>query len=154
MAIDFHSEKNRYTYASREANTDWAQAILEVANPRGCRVADVGCGGGIYSNAWADLGAASVIGVDFSEQMVIAARENARERRHVSFQQGVADRTGLASDRFDIVFERALIHHLQDFDSCFAEAYRLLAPGGKLIIQDRTPEDVQIPGSPEHIRGY
>ena len=35
MAIDFHSEKNRYTYASREADTGWAQAILEVTNPRG-----------------------------------------------------------------------------------------------------------------------
>ncbi|MDV2657678.1 class I SAM-dependent methyltransferase [Pseudomonas aeruginosa] len=154
MTIDFHSEENRYTYASREAHGGWAKAILDVVDPRGARIADVGCGGGIYSNAWADLGAAAVVGVDFSEQMVIAARESAQERPNVSFQKGSAENTGLPSENFDVVFERALIHHLQDFDECFAEAYRLLAAGGKLIIQDRTPEDVQIPGSAEHIRGY
>lgn len=154
MTIDFHSEKNRYTYASRKAHDGWAKAILDVVDPRGARIADVGCGGGIYSNAWADLGVAAVVGIDFSEQMVIAARENAQQRLNVSFQQGSAENTGLPSENFDVVFERALIHHLQDFDDCFAEAYRLLVAGGKLIIQDRTPEDVQIPGSSEHIRGY
>ncbi len=153
MTIDFHSEKNRYTYASREAHDGWAKAINNVVDPAGARIADVACGGGIYSKAWADLGAATVVGVDFSEQMVIAAREH-QKRPNVSFQRGSAENTGLPSANFDVVFERALIHHLQDFDDCFAEAYRLLATGGKLIIQDRTPEDVQIPGSSEHIRGY
>ena len=33
-------------------------------------------------------------------------------------------------------------------------ARRLLVPGGRLIIQDRTPADIQVPGSPEHMRGY
>ena len=54
----------------------------------------------------------------------------------------------------DIVFERALIHHLPGYEPCFAEARRVLAPGGTLIVQDRTPQDVGLPGSPEHLRGY
>ncbi|WP_454691952.1 class I SAM-dependent methyltransferase [Achromobacter aloeverae] len=154
MSIDFHSQKNKYTYAGRTADDGWARAIGAAVDPRGKRVADVGCGGGIYTRAWDDLGAGQVTGVDFSEQMVAAAREKAQDRPRLSFQVGTAQATGLAAESVDIVFERALIHHLRDYDDCFAEAYRLLAPGGVLLVQDRTPEDVAIPGSPEHIRGY
>ncbi|WP_233233862.1 class I SAM-dependent methyltransferase [Bordetella sp. LUAb4] len=154
MSIDFHSQENKYTYATRTANHGWARAMEGAVDPRGKRVVDVGCGGGIYSQAWDDLGAQSVVGIDFSEQMVAAAREKARARAKLSFQVGTAQATGLAANAADIVFERALIHHLQDYDECCAEAYRLLAPGGTLLIQDRTPEDVRIPGSPTHIRGY
>ncbi|MFC4278816.1 class I SAM-dependent methyltransferase [Achromobacter aloeverae] len=154
MSIDFHARKNKYTYATRTADEGWARAVSAAVDPRGKRVVDVGCGGGIYTRSWDDLGAQSAIGIDFSEQMVAAAREKAQGRPQVSFQVGTAQATGLAAASADIVFERALIHHLQDYDDCFAEAYRLLAPGGTLLIQDRTPEDVRIPGSPEHIRGY
>src|SRR5262249_9808097 len=62
--------------------------------------------------------------------------------------------TGLPMASADIVFERALIHHLGDLKACFAEARRVLVPRGTLIVQDRTPADVDLPGSPEHLRGY
>lgn len=54
----------------------------------------------------------------------------------------------------DLILERALIHHFEELQPCFTEAYRLLRPGGVLLIQDRTPEDCLLSGSPEHIRGY
>ncbi|MGV4935283.1 class I SAM-dependent methyltransferase [Serratia nematodiphila] len=154
MTIDFHSEKNRYTYASREAHSDWASAITTLVDPAGKVVTDIGCGGGIYSAAWADLGAVEVIGVDFSEQMVIAATEKNQPRPNLSFRKGDALATGLTAGSSDIVFERALIHHLKDYDACFTEAHRVLRPGGTYIIQDRTPDDVQLPGAPDHLRGY
>lgn len=154
MSIDFHSSENRYTYAVRDPDSGWAAAIGSMLDPSGKRVADIGCGGGIYSIAWSELGAKDVIGVDFSTEMVAAAQEKSAGRPGVSFQVGTADKTGLVSESMDIVFERALIHHIKDYDACFAEAFRLLAPGGKLLIQDRTPDDVQVAGSPEHIRGY
>lgn len=31
MPIDFHAEQNRYTYAAREADPAWRQAISEIA---------------------------------------------------------------------------------------------------------------------------
>jgi hypothetical protein len=34
------------------------------------------------------------------------------------------------------------------------QAYRILKPGGIIMIQDRTFADCQLPGSPDHIRGY
>ena len=154
MAIDFHSRANRDTYAGRQADAGWADAMRRIVDPAGKSVADIGCGGGIYSQAWHGLGARTVTGVDFSEQMVSAAREQAAGLTGVSFRQGDAMATGLPKASADIVFERALIHHLKDYRPCFAEANRVLVPGGILIVQDRTPDDIRLPGSAEHIRGY
>lgn len=154
MAIDFHSKANRNTYATRHASAGWAEAIRRYVDPNGKRIADIGCGGGIYSLMWHALGAREVTGIDFSEQMVDRAGEQAACVPGVSFRQGDATATGLPSASVDVVFQRALIHHLESYEACFAEARRLLGPGGRLIIQDRTPADVQLPGSSEHIRGY
>jgi ubiquinone/menaquinone biosynthesis C-methylase UbiE len=154
MAIDFHAEANRSTYTGRHASSGWADAMRGIVDPVGKRVVDVGCGGGIYSLGWHELGAVSVVGVDFSEQMVAAAREQAAGLSDLSFRRGEASATGLPAHSADILFERALIHHLPDYDQCFAEAHRVLASGGTLIVQDRTPEDVALPGSAGHLRGY
>jgi SAM-dependent methyltransferase len=154
MKIDFHAPQNRYSYAGREVQSDWIAVIRSLVDPAAKRVTDIGCGGGIYSAAWADLGAAAVTGVDFSAEMVRTAAEKNRGRPNTAFKQGDALETGLPPGSADIVFERALIHHLKDYDACCREAARLLIKGGRMIIQDRTPEDVSLPGSPEHIRGY
>jgi SAM-dependent methyltransferase len=100
------------------------------------------------------LGAAEVTGVDFSEQMVQAATERFQAVPHLTFQRGDAAATGLRDGCADIVFARALIHHLADLSAAFKEACRLLAPGGMYIIQERTPEDIQQAASRQHIRGY
>jgi ubiquinone/menaquinone biosynthesis C-methylase UbiE len=154
MSIDFHSQAIKDTYASRAAHADWAQAIGGLLQPAGKRVVDVGCGGGIYSLAWANLGAARVTGVDFSAVMVDTAARRADGRADLSFQVGAADATGLPSHSADVVFERALIHHLAEYTDCFQEAARLLVPGGMALVQDRTVDDVSLPGSAGHIRGY
>ena len=154
MKIDFHAPANRYSYAGREVQPDWAVLVRPLVDAAAKRVVDIGCGGGLYSAAWADLGAAKVTGVDFSAEMVRTATEKNRERTNIVFRQGDALATGLPSESADIVFERALIHHLADYDACFREAARLLVRGGQVVVQDRTPEDVSLPGSPEHIRGY
>jgi len=154
MPIDFHAQQNRYTYSGRSVDPSWFQAIRALVEPGGKRVADIGCGGGIYTFAWQALGAAQVTGVDFSAEMVAAGRERAADVENVRFVQGDAVATGLLSGSCDIVFQRALIHHLSSYDACFAEARRLLAPGGVLLVQDRTLADVNLPGSGEHLRGY
>ncbi|HEY4371628.1 MAG TPA: methyltransferase domain-containing protein [Burkholderiales bacterium] len=162
MTIDFHQAQNRYSYATRHADPGWAQAMQQRLAPGAdlaayladkC-VADVGCGGGIYSLAWRELGAQAVEGVDFSAQMVQTAAERAAGDAQLHFRQGEAGATGLESASVDIVFERALIHHLKDYGPCCAEALRVLKPGGVVILQDRTPEDVALPGAPTHLRGY
>lgn len=154
MPINFNDEENKFTYTGRTADESWKNAIVSIIDPSGLRIADVGCGGGIYSRAWLALGAREVIGVDSSPNMISAATENCIDLTNVSFQVGDATNTGLPDNSVDVVFERALIHHLTEIHSCLREGIRILKAGGMMIIQDRTLEDISFQGSNEHIRGY
>lgn len=155
MPIDFHDERNRGSYASRQADETWRRTMRDLVDPSGLRVADIGCGGAIYSKAWVDLGAEHVIGVDSSRVMVAAAREQYGGVQPLAFMVGDANNTKLTHSSVDLVFERALIHHLTELGPAMAEAFRILtSPSGRIIIQDRTPADVGLSGSPDHIRGY
>lgn len=154
MGIDFHDEANQSSYIGRSADETWRQSMRSILAPEGKRVLDVGCGGGIYSKAWAELGAATVIGADFSEVMLRAAWDHCREDSRITFLRRAAHATGLEADSVDIVFARALIHHLPEYGPFFEEAARVLAPEGMCIVQDRTMNDVLLPASPTHFRGY
>jgi SAM-dependent methyltransferase len=154
VAIDFHDRANRATYSGRDADESWRKAVLGLVDPASADVVDIGCGGGTYSRAWHDLGAATVTGVDFSGPILEAAREAHGELPGVGFRSGEATASGLPDASADIVFERALIHHVPDLVAVASEAARLLRPDGVLLIQDRTPEDVAQPGSPTHPRGW
>lgn len=130
--------------------------VQSLVDLTGRKVVDVGCGGGIYSKVLANAGAASVIGVDSSSEMVKAAREKGTDDQRVEFVVGDVQETGLLSGEYDLVLQRALIHHLDagTMQNGFEEALRLLHSGGILLVQNRTSVDCLLPGGPEHIRGY
>ncbi|WP_040949773.1 class I SAM-dependent methyltransferase [Gorillibacterium massiliense] len=154
MPINFHDARNRMTYTTRTADESWRSFMRETVDVRNKRIADIGCGGGIYTKALIEMGAAHVIGVDFSSEMLKGAASTCKDMQDVSFLQGNAYETKLPANMTDIVLERGLIHHLDDLDACFKEACRILKPGGDFIIQDRTPEDCLLPGSKHNIRGH
>ena len=157
MPIDFHAHHNRLSYATRQADLTWRENIQHsIIDIRGKTVVDIGCGGGIYTLALAEMGAVHVTGIDFSQAEIEAARERYSSISNITFIVGDAFHTGLESAQYDIVLERALIHHLrqEDLVRCFVEAHRILKPGGTLILQNRTPEDCVLPGSETHVRYY
>ncbi len=155
MGINFHSSKNRITYTTRKADVSWVGVIKKLVPLKDISTAlDIGCGGGIYSKALADIGVPSVTGIDFSEVILEGAQENCKEYPQISFKQGDAYNTGLSSNSYDLVIERALIHHLTDLQQCFKEVHRVLKDEGVFLVQDRTPEDCLLEGNNTHIRGY
>lgn len=154
MPIDFHAESNRRTYSGRQADASWRTAVRELVDPSGAVVVDVGCGGGTYTRAWHDLGAARVVGVDSSAPILAAAHDDHGDLPGVGFVRGDAVATGLPDAVADVVFARALVHHTPDLVAVAAEAARLLRPGGTYVVQDRTADDVALPGSTTHPRGW
>ncbi|MCY9659246.1 class I SAM-dependent methyltransferase [Paenibacillus chondroitinus] len=154
MPINFHDEKNKGTYTTRTADDTWMRFIEKKMDVHNKVVADIGCGGGIYTKAFSDLGASHVTGVDFSKEMLIGAADNCKEKDNITFVLGDAFSSNLPSNSNDIVLERALIHHLNDLMACFKEANRALKTNGLFIVQDRTPEDCLLPGDANHLRGY
>ncbi|NBJ71542.1 MULTISPECIES: class I SAM-dependent methyltransferase [Clostridia] len=155
MAHDFSNLNNKYTYAERGVNKTWTNFILEKINLKMKRVADIGCGGGIYTKKIAQHGPLSVTGIDSSSRMLEAARSRNNDDK-IKYLLGDAENlTSLKDGEFDIVLERALIHHLQSLKNNFIEVKRILnSESGVFIIQDRTPEDCLLEGTPTHIRGY
>ncbi|UNK16825.1 methyltransferase domain-containing protein [Paenibacillus sp. N3/727] len=154
MTIDFHDGKNKHTYAARTADHEWIELMRPYVGKNPGVALDIGCGGGIYSKALADLGASRVIGMDFSRSNLDGARDNCSSYDNITFMQGDALDTGLPEQSVDLILERALIHHITDLDACFRETSRVLKPGGLIIVQDRTQADCLLPGSVNHIRGY
>lgn len=153
MPIDFHDDDNSFTYASREADSSWLGAMTELTEPQDKTVYDIACGGGIYTRAWSKLGAAQVVGVDFSEPNLRVAELQTSDPK-ISYLQADALATHLPDASADLVFARALIHHIEDLPALFGEAARLLKPGGQYLLQGRSHADVREAASPQHLRGY
>ncbi len=113
----------------------WHDNALALApDVRGERVLEIGCGTGDFSLHLARAGA-RVTGVDLSSRAVRLAQGKAcRHDRRVSF--GVADATMLpfADNSFDLVFSCECLEHVPEPRRLIAEAFRVLAPGGLLIL--------------------
>jgi ubiquinone/menaquinone biosynthesis C-methylase UbiE len=152
--IDFEDPSNRDTYVGRTADPAWVDLYDTLVQPRGRRIADVGCGGGIYTKAIACLQPAWVLGIDSSRLSLDSARQYCAGVPNVGFLRTDAEALAVPDRVFDNVVERALIHHFVSLDRNFHEVLRVLKPHGTLWLQDRTVEDALQPPSEEHLRGF
>lgn len=123
------------------------ESFAGIANPfslrpldSGERVVDVGSGAGFDSFvAAAQVGpTGSVVGVDMTADMLDKARRNAAalELEHVTFRHGLAEELPLADASVDVVISNGVFNLCPDKVAVFAEARRVLAPGGWLQFGD------------------
>lgn len=107
----------------------------------GASVLDVGCGTGTLTlRAKAAAGSTGrVCGVDAAPEMIAQARKKAQKAAaQVEFQAGVVEALEFADGTFDRVLSSLMMHHLPpDLQQrALAEVYRVLKPGGQLLIVD------------------
>ncbi|WP_350297151.1 bifunctional 2-polyprenyl-6-hydroxyphenol methylase/3-demethylubiquinol 3-O-methyltransferase UbiG [Limnohabitans sp. Rim8] len=106
----------------------------------GLRILDVGCGGGLLSEALARLGA-QVVGVDASPGNVAAARLHAQSQNvTVEYRLGEPAEVLSPEERFDVVLALEVVEHVSDVPAFLTTAAACLAPGGMLFVStiDRT----------------
>jgi SAM-dependent methyltransferase len=107
-----------------------AAVLRERQGPQ--RILDVGCGDGVATGMVARFDARNhVVGVDWSTRAVRHAGEHGF---HVI--SGGVEEPGLpiAAGTIDVVIMSELIEHLVDTDAALAEAWRVLRPGGALLL--------------------
>jgi ubiquinone/menaquinone biosynthesis C-methylase UbiE len=122
---------------SEEERAAWHRLFTQHLGKGDGRTAlDLASGTGVVSHLMDDLGF-RVTGLDWSETMLALAMTKAKSRgRAISFRMGDAENTMEPDDHYDVVVNRHLVWTLVNPGGAFAEWFRVLKPGGTLLIID------------------
>jgi len=112
-----------------------AEALLRLMQPM--VIADLGAGEGAFALLLAER-ATKVIAVDSSAKMIEVAREQARSNgiKNVEYRLGDMEELPIEDGAVDLVFFSQSLHHALHPERAVEEAWRILSPGGRIVILD------------------
>lgn len=100
----------------------------------GLRMLDIGCGGGLLSEAMARMGA-SVHGVDVVERNVAIAREHAdASGLAIDYECTTAELLTDRGAQYDVVLNMEVVEHVADLAAFMHSVNRLVRPGGSTFV--------------------
>ena len=100
-------------------------------------VADLGCGEG-YLTMEAARWARHVVAIDRAKDVLERGRVIAKRRKlkNITWKRGDLERLPIADESIDIALLSQALHHAERPERALSEAYRILRPGGRVLVLD------------------
>jgi ubiquinone/menaquinone biosynthesis C-methylase UbiE/DNA-binding MarR family transcriptional regulator len=112
-----------------------AETLLTLMPPM--VIADLGAGEGTFSQLLARR-SKKVIAIDNSEKMVEYGRELAAKHgvKNLEYRKGDLEEVPIGEGEVDLAFFSQALHHARHPERAVAEAWRILKPGGRIVVLD------------------
>jgi trans-aconitate methyltransferase len=117
---------------------EWASLKKLLPPMQGLRVLDLGCGFGWFCRWAAEQGAANVLGVDVSAQMLARARAET-SNPVISYQRADLETFVPEQGAFDLAYSSLAFHYLSDLAGLLVRTHAALVPGGALVCSVEHP---------------
>lgn len=117
---------------------EWPTLKSMLPDVKGKRVVDLGCGFGWFCRWAREAGAASVLGLDVSANMLARARETTSDQA-IAYRQADLETVDLPAAAFDLAYSSLTLHYLVNLTALFATVHRALAPGGSFVFSAEHP---------------
>jgi ubiquinone/menaquinone biosynthesis C-methylase UbiE len=131
--FDGHAAADAYDVFTPESNLRLIATCMRLAHiGRGARIADLGCGSGVFTDLLHKQGY-DAVGLDISPKLISLGRAKYPD---VEFLEGDVEHLPFASGSLDGILLSGIVHHLPDPSSCTREVFRVLKPGGAFVAFD------------------
>lgn len=117
---------------------EWYQMQPLFPQLEGKQVLDLGCGYGWHCGYAASQGAARVVGIDQSRQMIQTARQK-NNHPVVEYQVCGLEDYAYPAETFDLVVSNLALHYVADLTGIYSRIHRTLKPGGVFLMNIEHP---------------
>lgn len=117
---------------------EWPALKAMLPPMAGLNIVDLGCGFGWFCRWAREAGAARVLGLDVSENMLARARESTLDKA-ISYERADLERLTLPAGSFGLVYSSLALHYVEGLKPLFESVHHALAPGGRLVFSVEHP---------------
>lgn len=133
-----HYAELEYSQKGLEAAGEWRQLESILPPLDGKALLDLGCGYGWHCRYAAEYGAARVLGIDSSKNMLAEARARSTHPC-IEYRRCGIETYAYPKDTWDIVFSNLALHYIEDIERVFHSVYKTLKPGGIFLFNIEHP---------------
>jgi ubiquinone/menaquinone biosynthesis C-methylase UbiE len=132
-----YSQMNRSVHGLDGA-PEWPTLRSMLPDMNGAHVLDLGCGFGWFCRWAGQHGAASVLGIDISENMLARAARDTQDAT-ITYRRGDLESVTLEPNAYDLVYSSLALHYIESLPRLLKEVYASLKPGGSLVCSIEHP---------------